>query len=94
MLQEIPVDSREDAINSMVYETNARLKDPVYCCVALIASLQSQVSQLQTELAMSVAETMAIRAQLAEASSILVGTTETHQLSDTNLVYFQQFSNY
>ncbi|XP_068639729.1 LOB domain-containing protein 24-like [Aristolochia californica] len=67
MLHEIPVSHRGDAVNSLVYEANARLKDPVYGCVASIASLQHQVSQLQTELAMLLAETITLRAQLSEA---------------------------
>ncbi|KAK6156408.1 hypothetical protein DH2020_010656 [Rehmannia glutinosa] len=32
LLQELPEDQRADAVNSMVYEANARLRDPVYGC--------------------------------------------------------------
>ncbi|KAG9441178.1 hypothetical protein H6P81_017032 [Aristolochia fimbriata] len=69
MLHDIPLNHRGDAVNSLVYEANARLRDPVYGCVASIASLQHQVSQLQTELAMALAETITLRAQISEALS-------------------------
>ncbi|KAF5736238.1 LOB domain-containing protein 4-like [Tripterygium wilfordii] len=32
MLQELPVHQRGDAVSSMVYEANARIRDPVYGC--------------------------------------------------------------
>ncbi|KAL5994431.1 hypothetical protein ACLOJK_024481 [Asimina triloba] len=72
---EIPANHRADAVSSMVYEANERLKDPIYGCVASIASLQTQVSQLQSELAMALADTMTLRAQLSEALSIIACTT-------------------
>ncbi|XP_058198303.1 LOB domain-containing protein 4-like [Rhododendron vialii] len=69
MLQEIPIADREDAVTSMVYEAKARLADPVYGCVAFVASLQRQVSHLQSELNAALAEAMVLRAQLLEALS-------------------------
>ncbi|XP_077240234.1 LOB domain-containing protein 24-like [Tasmannia lanceolata] len=69
ILRDIPVIHRGDAVDSMVYEADARLKDPVYGCVSSIASLQNQVSQLQSELVKALAETISLRAQLAEVLS-------------------------
>lgn len=40
----------------MVYEANARVRDPVYGCVGAISVLQNQVAQLQMQLAMAQAE--------------------------------------
>ncbi|WJX68283.1 hypothetical protein P8452_52670 [Trifolium repens] len=40
----------------MVYEANARVRDPVYGCVGAISSLQQQVDGLQTQLAQAQAE--------------------------------------
>ncbi|KAA8543613.1 hypothetical protein F0562_021641 [Nyssa sinensis] len=74
MLQEIPIDHRGDAVTSMVYEAEARLQDPVYGCVALITSLQTQVFQLQSELSTALAEAMALKAQLSEALSMLISS--------------------
>ncbi|CAK9142335.1 unnamed protein product [Ilex paraguariensis] len=56
----------------MVYEAKARLSDPVYGCVAIIASLQTQVSQLQADLNIALAEAMTLRAQLSGALSSLI----------------------
>ncbi|GFQ04576.1 LOB domain-containing protein 25 [Phtheirospermum japonicum] len=50
LLNEIPPHQREDAVNSLAYEAEARLKDPVYGCVGAISVLQSQVICLQKEL--------------------------------------------
>ncbi|XP_058180320.1 LOB domain-containing protein 25 [Rhododendron vialii] len=50
LLNEIPPHQREDAVNSLAYEAEARLKDPVYGCVGAISVLQRQVVRLQKEL--------------------------------------------
>ncbi|ERN04676.1 hypothetical protein AMTRI_Chr07g79040 [Amborella trichopoda] len=71
MLRDIPVNQRGDAVCSMVYEAHARLKDPIYGCVAAIVSLQHQVSILQAELAMTNADNMSLKAQLSDALSAL-----------------------
>lgn len=50
MLMEVPEGQRADAANSMVYEANLRLRDPVYGCMGAISALQQQVQSLQAEL--------------------------------------------
>ncbi|CAK9176154.1 unnamed protein product [Ilex paraguariensis] len=50
LLNEIPPHQREDAVNSLAYEAEARMKDPVYGCVGAISVLQRQVLHLQKEL--------------------------------------------
>lgn len=50
LLNEIEPHQREDAVNSLAYEAEARLKDPVYGCVGAISVLQRQVIRLQKEL--------------------------------------------
>ncbi|XP_021294943.1 LOB domain-containing protein 4 isoform X1 [Herrania umbratica] len=61
MLQELPVHQRGDAVSSMVYEANARVRDPVYGCVGAISSLQQQIDALQTQLALAQAEVVHLR---------------------------------
>ncbi|XAR56897.1 hypothetical protein NMG60_11037533 [Bertholletia excelsa] len=56
MLQELPVHQPGDAVSSMVYEANARVRDPVYGCVGPMSSLLLQIDVLQTELARAKAE--------------------------------------
>ncbi|XP_071707960.1 LOB domain-containing protein 12-like [Rutidosis leptorrhynchoides] len=61
MLQELPRHQRADAVSSLVYEANARTRDPVYGCVGAIFYLQNQVSQLQVQLAMAQTEMLCIQ---------------------------------
>nr|XP_043637509.1 LOB domain-containing protein 12-like [Erigeron canadensis] len=63
MLQELPFHQRADAVSSLVYEANARMRDPVYGCVGAISYLQNQVSQLQMQLAVAQAEILCIQMQ-------------------------------
>lgn len=60
-MQELPEHQRSDAVSSMVYEANARVRDPVYGCVGAISSLQQQVDVLQTQLAIAQAEVVHMR---------------------------------
>ncbi|CAN4101546.1 unnamed protein product [Withania somnifera] len=50
MLMEVPENQRADTANSLVYEANVRLRDPVYGCMGAISALQQQVQALQAEL--------------------------------------------
>ncbi|CAN1221241.1 LOB domain-containing protein 36 [Linum grandiflorum] len=50
LLNEIPAGQREDAVNSLAYEADARLRDPVYGCVGLISILQHKLKQLHIDL--------------------------------------------
>ncbi|XP_021732541.1 LOB domain-containing protein 12-like [Chenopodium quinoa] len=75
MLQELPMHQRADAVSSLVYEANARMRDPVYGCVGAISFLQNQVSQLQMQLAVAQAEILCIQMQ-PESNSI---ATPVHQ---------------
>ncbi|KAG1368469.1 LOB domain-containing protein 4 [Cocos nucifera] len=61
LLQELPAHHRSDAVSSLVYEANARVRDPVYGCVGAISSLQNQIEALQTQLAIAQAEMVHLR---------------------------------
>ncbi|XP_034221553.1 protein DOUBLE-STRAND BREAK FORMATION-like isoform X2 [Prunus dulcis] len=61
--KELPIHQRGDAVSSLVYEANARVRDPVYGCVGAISFLQNQVSQLQMQLAVAQAEILCIQMQ-------------------------------
>ncbi|XP_019159698.1 PREDICTED: LOB domain-containing protein 15-like [Ipomoea nil] len=50
LIMEVPVRQRADAANSLVYEANVRLRDPVYGCMGAISALQQQLQYLQSEL--------------------------------------------
>ncbi|XP_020583202.1 LOB domain-containing protein 12-like [Phalaenopsis equestris] len=69
MLQDLPFQQRADAVCSLVYEANARMRDPVYGCVGAISALQNQVQQLQMQLAMAHAEVLCFQMQSDSSSS-------------------------
>ncbi|CAH8357547.1 unnamed protein product [Eruca vesicaria subsp. sativa] len=50
LLNDLASNQREDAVNSLFYEAEARLRDPVYGCVGLISILQHRLKQLQHDL--------------------------------------------
>ncbi|OWM66231.1 LOB domain-containing protein 36 [Punica granatum] len=50
LLSELGVHQREDAVHSLAYEAETRLRDPVYGCVGLISILQQKLRLLQNEL--------------------------------------------
>ncbi|KAJ4978259.1 hypothetical protein NE237_009039 [Protea cynaroides] len=77
MLQELPIHQRADAVSSLVYEANARVRDPVYGCVGAISHLQNQVSQLQMQLAVAQAEILCIQMHQDP-------TLPTHQIDSDN----------
>ncbi|XP_076948788.1 LOB domain-containing protein 18-like [Bidens hawaiensis] len=51
LLLSIPVHKRLDAVVTICYEAQARVRDPVHGCVAHLFALQQQVVNLQAELA-------------------------------------------
>ncbi|CAN4082861.1 unnamed protein product [Withania somnifera] len=50
LLNELNSAQREDAVNSLAYEAECRLRDPVYGCVGLISLLQHKLKQVQDDL--------------------------------------------
>ncbi|CAI0415721.1 unnamed protein product [Linum tenue] len=62
ILTEVPEEQREDTVNSLAYEAEARLRDPVYGCIGAIALLQRRMVELQVDLALA-------RARLARCTA-------------------------
>ncbi|KAG9141792.1 hypothetical protein Leryth_027600 [Lithospermum erythrorhizon] len=56
LLNELQPHQREDAVNSLAYEADMRLRDPVYGCVGIISLLQHQLRQLQMDLSCAKSE--------------------------------------
>ncbi|XP_042439117.1 LOB domain-containing protein 6-like [Zingiber officinale] len=56
LLNELHPLQREDAVNSLAYEADMRLFDPVYGCVRVISILQHQLHQLQIDLSRAKSE--------------------------------------
>ncbi|XP_066352550.1 LOB domain-containing protein 1-like [Miscanthus floridulus] len=65
LLQDLPESSRADAVSSMVYEAEARLRDPVYGCAGAVCRLQKQANELKVQLARAQADLLNAQAQHA-----------------------------
>ncbi|RWW26781.1 hypothetical protein BHE74_00024697 [Ensete ventricosum] len=69
--QEVPESQRADAANSLVYEANIRLRDPVYGSLGVISTLQQQVQALEAELAAVKAQILKCKYRQTAAAAIL-----------------------
>nr|AAM67163.1 LOB DOMAIN 13 [Arabidopsis thaliana] len=76
MLMEVPESQRADAANSLVYEANVRLKDPVYGCMGAISALQQQVQALQAELTAVRSEILKYKQREAVATLIVPSNSQ------------------
>ncbi|KAK8960742.1 LOB domain-containing protein 6 [Platanthera guangdongensis] len=56
LLNEIKPEFREDAVRSLVYEAEWRIRDPVYGCVGVITALHQKLRRLQLDLTLARAE--------------------------------------
>lgn len=69
MTQEVHESQRADTANSLVYEANLRLRDPIYGCMGAILTLQQQVQAMEAELAAVRAEIVRHRYRPAAAAA-------------------------
>ncbi|XP_057726325.1 LOB domain-containing protein 15-like isoform X1 [Arachis stenosperma] len=76
LLMEVPENQRADAANSLVYEANVRLKDPVYGCMGAISSLQQQVQYLISEL--NAVRDEIIKYKLREVNNAIIPSSSHH----------------
>ncbi|CAI0443774.1 unnamed protein product [Linum tenue] len=53
ILIEVPEEQREDTVNTLAYEAEAMLRNPVYGCIGAIAMLQKRMVELQVYLALA-----------------------------------------
>nr|CAB3461462.1 unnamed protein product [Digitaria exilis] len=75
ILNELHPYQREDAVNSLAYEADMRLRDPVYGCVGVISILQHRLRQVQQELARASYELSKFQAAAAAEAAAAVGST-------------------
>ncbi|XP_062172397.1 LOB domain-containing protein 15 [Alnus glutinosa] len=73
LLMEVPESQRADAANSLVYEANLRLRDPVYGCMGAISALQQQIQSLQAEL--NAIRTEILKQKYREATSNIISSS-------------------
>ncbi|GMH07126.1 hypothetical protein Nepgr_008966 [Nepenthes gracilis] len=82
-LLELPECQRADAVSSLVYEANARTRDPVYGCAGAICRLQMQVSELQAQLAKARADLLNLQCQQAKLRAFVYKETSGSPQSNT-----------
>lgn len=73
ILIEVPEEQREDTVNSLAYEAEARLKDPVYGCIGAIATLQRKMIELEQDLAVARARLARYTANSSTANVVNFG---------------------
>ncbi|KAJ6878349.1 LOB domain-containing protein 15 isoform X1 [Populus alba x Populus x berolinensis] len=75
LLMEVPESQRVDTANSLVYEANLRLRDPVYGSMGAISALQQQIQSLQAELSAIRAEILNYKYREAAAATNIISST-------------------
>ncbi|XP_073227036.1 protein ASYMMETRIC LEAVES 2 isoform X2 [Cicer arietinum] len=73
LLNDLHPHQREDAVNSLAYEAEMRLRDPVYGCVGVISLLQHQLRQLQMDL-------YCAKSELSRYQNLSIAATTGHGL--------------
>uniref|UniRef100_A0A0D9VSS0 LOB domain-containing protein n=1 Tax=Leersia perrieri TaxID=77586 RepID=A0A0D9VSS0_9ORYZ len=68
---ELPESAREDAVSSMVYEAEARARDPVYGCAGAVCRLQKEAEELKVQLARAQADLLNAQAQHANLVALV-----------------------
>ncbi|OMO86028.1 hypothetical protein CCACVL1_09853 [Corchorus capsularis] len=91
LLNELHPSQREDAVNSLAYEADMRLRDPVYGCVGVISLLQHQLRQLQMDLSCAKSElskyqSLGITGHAGLIAAAAAAASTTHQNLGINLI--------
>ncbi|KAL7107510.1 hypothetical protein ACP275_06G058900 [Erythranthe tilingii] len=78
MLLEVHESQRADAANSLVYEANVRLRDPVYGCMGAISALHHQIEFLHAELNAVRNEILKYKYNSTETNTLLHSSSSSH----------------
>ncbi|GLJ17632.1 hypothetical protein SUGI_0307040 [Cryptomeria japonica] len=75
---------RAAAVNSMVYEASARIKDPVHVCAGAVDQLHKKIAELESQLATTQEELHKKIAELESqlASEFIVGSHFSHPIHE------------
>ncbi|XP_076892810.1 LOB domain-containing protein 15-like [Bidens hawaiensis] len=92
LLMEVPESQRADAANSLVYEANVRLRDPIYGCVGAISALQQQIQSLQADLIAARAELTRYRYRETAVNTNHINIIASTLISNSNSTKAAQLS--
>ncbi|KAL5062193.1 hypothetical protein RYX36_023930 [Vicia faba] len=90
LLNDLHPHQREDAVNSLAYEAEMRLRDPVYGCVGVISLLQHQLRQLQMDLYCAKSELSRYQSLSIAAANTGLLTSESVTAAATNYHHHTQ----
>ncbi|XVF09791.1 hypothetical protein REPUB_Repub07fG0127000 [Reevesia pubescens] len=86
LLQQLPTDLRAEAADSLYFEAQCRVEDPVYGSVGLIFQLQQQIQNAERQLAKTQAEITVLQSQTQHPQQF-------EAESDFNTLLQQQLDN-
>lgn len=86
LLNDLHPHQREDAVNSLAYEAEMRLRDPVYGCVGVISLLQHQLRQLQMDL-------YCAKSELSRYQNLSTTTNLSSQASESTATTYHHHQN-
>lgn len=89
LLNDLNPCQREDAVNSLAYEAEMRLRDPVYGCVGVIYALQHKLHQISIDLLRARLELVKHRPSSAAsaASTLPIGTYVRRYMHASSVIY-------
>ncbi|OIW15073.1 hypothetical protein TanjilG_08560 [Lupinus angustifolius] len=90
ILIEVPQEHREDTVNSLAFEAEARLRDPVYGCIGDIVLLQMKMVDLQHDLA--IAKDRLARCAAATATATTTTSDDVLHATHASLPHLRGFS--
>ncbi|XP_022738258.1 LOB domain-containing protein 24-like [Durio zibethinus] len=61
LLQQLPTHLRAEAADSLYFEAQCRVEDPIYGCVGLVFLLQQQIHDAESQLAKTLAEVAVLK---------------------------------
>ncbi|KAK7401385.1 hypothetical protein VNO78_12815 [Psophocarpus tetragonolobus] len=87
LLNELHPHQREDAVNSLAYEAEMRLRDPVNGCVGIISLLHQQLRQLHMDLQsvkieLSRIQSFGMTNGYSHATAVTMAVNTAHRMSD------------
>ncbi|KAA3489390.1 LOB domain-containing protein 24-like [Gossypium australe] len=88
LLQRLPAHLRAEAADSLYFEAQCRLEDPVYGCVGLIFLLQQQIHGAESQLIKTQAEIAVMKSQTQHPQ-----TQPFRAISGSNNLLLQQSDN-
>ncbi|KAM5552325.1 LOB domain-containing protein 24-like [Rosa sericea] len=88
MLQQLPPDLRAQAADTLYYEAECRVEDPVYGCVGVISRLHEQIDEAECELAKTRAD-IVINSDIGQQAQV----QQIHDEVEDNSSLLQEQSN-